>query len=135
MNKPRIHNNKKDLCINPPNIVIPKINIPTNFWSARTSTPEFRITRSEANAVTIAKIANGPKGWVNSLWEDATTNKIISAPNKRVKYKTSNGFFIVLDDLNDKLHVGDEIFFEGEKLIIKGIIAPTTPVAKWSIQV
>ena len=52
-----------------------------------------------------------------------------------VKYKTSNGFFIVLDDLNDKLHVGDEIFFEGEKLIIKGIIAPTTPVAKWSIQV
>ena len=52
-----------------------------------------------------------------------------------VRFKTSNGVFIVLDNLNDELNIGDEIFFEGEKLMTKRIIAPTTPEAKWSIQV
>ena len=67
INKPNIHNIKKDLCINPPKMVIPARNNKTTFLRGRTSTPELIITFSDANAETIAIKAIGPNGCVNSF--------------------------------------------------------------------
>ena len=52
-----------------------------------------------------------------------------------VKYNTSSGTFIVLDEFKEKLRIGDEIIFDGKRMVINKIQAPTKPDAKWSIQV
>ena len=61
-NNPKIHNNKKDLCINPPNTVIPIKNKITNLLSGLISTPDSFIIFSDAKAATVPKSAIGPNG-------------------------------------------------------------------------
>ena len=124
-NKPNIHKIKKDLCINPPKRVMPARNNKTTFLRGLTSTPEFFITFSDANAETIAIKAIGPNGCVNSFWLDEIINKRISAPKRSVKppAKKRDKNVTTLSDNGIKLR---------QKTNVTNNIAPTSKIScKW----
>ena len=62
INRPRNHNKRKDLCINPPKMVIARSKPITSLLNPATFTPDSSITFSEDKAVIIAKSAIGPNG-------------------------------------------------------------------------
>ena len=50
-------------------------------------------------------------------------------------FSTSLGKMIVHNKQLEEFAVGDNIFFDGNVYIIKGIIPPTNPEGKWSLSV
>ena len=125
MNKPNNHRSKKDLCINPPAIVITNKNKNTTFFNPKTLTPESSITFRAEIAVTIAKTAIGPKGCVNSFCPKDKSSKTKSTANnsENPPDKNNERNVTILKDIG--------IMFNA-KIIVTSNIKPTSIInCKW----
>ena len=52
-----------------------------------------------------------------------------------IDINTTTGRMVVLDDIDEKIAVGDNVLFDGEEYTILSLVPSSKPNGKWSVRI